>query len=136
MIDDIQALKVLVSSIILPSVCIIGLVTNSINFVIFAERRRIGLRNRRHQYFQRDSLAEFFYLLACLGYFVLKTKVLANFHFTFFTAIYEKYVYMYFASVLACFMLFLRLYISIRRLLIILNTGIYLQTIRFYKTQL
>ena len=126
---SILVVKELIWTFVLPSICLIGLVTNSINFFIFSERKQMGLRNRMHQYFQIDSISEFFYLLICLVYYLLKSRVLSAYHFSYFFVIYEKYFFLYLASVLACFMLLLRLYISIRRLLITLNTGAYLQTI-------
>jgi hypothetical protein len=130
---DILVVKELVWTLVIPTICLIGIVTNLINFYIFAERKKMGLRNRMHQYFQIDSITELFYLLICLVFYLLKSKVLSVFHFTYFFVIYEKYFFVYMTSVLACFLLFLRLYISIRRLLITLNAGIYLQTIRLRK---
>lgn len=118
---------------VLPFICSFGLLTNFINFYVFSERRRMGIRNRIHQYFQIDSIAEFTYLLICLIYFILKSKHLSFIHFSYPVAFYEKYLYFYFASVLGFFMIFLRLFVSIRRLMIVLNKFFFLQSIQLYK---
>ena len=118
---------------VLPFICACGLVANSINFLIFSERKRLGVRNKMHQYLQVDSLVEFIYLLISLFYFVLKSNHFAAFHSSYAVVFFEKYFFLYFTTSLAIFMVLLRLFVSIRRLLIVFNTGAYLQGIHLYR---
>ena len=133
---SIYQLKELVWTYFLPLMCLFGMLTNSINYKVFSQRRKMYLRNRMHQYFQFDSAVEFVYLLICLIYFILKSKYFPLLRYHYIVVCYEKYVYFYLATSLAFLMIFLRVFISVKRFLIATHSGIFLKTVHFYKVVL
>ena len=130
--SNILVIKDLTWSFILPLICSFGLVANTVNYMVFSERRRLNQRNRMHQYFQFDSLAEFAYLFICLVNFILNSSYSTCIKSNYYVIFYTKYFYLYLSSVLACFIILLRMFISVRRLLIIWNIGLFHLSKRFF----
>ena len=130
---DPNVLKQIIWTYCLPTICLFGIITNSISFYVFTKCRKVCLKNRIYQYLQMDSLVELFYLLICLIFFVLKLQIFSSIHNNYYVIIYEKYFFVHLASSLACYMIFLRIFISLRRLMRILNSSSTLGNSSFYK---
>ena len=132
-LQAVFALKGFIWAYVLPIICLFGIVTNAINIYVFSKQRRKNLRNRMHQYFHLDSIVELVYLIIGLVYFILRTEQFRHLRNSYLTVLYEKFMFYYFSTSLAFFTIFLRVFISIKRLLIALNTGVFIQTIHFYQ---
>ena len=77
-----------------------------------------------HVYFLIDSVVESCYLSIGFFYFILKLKCIANSRFSYWVVLYERYIYLYTATSLAFFMIFLKIFISIKRFLVVFNRPI------------
>ena len=104
---------------ILPSVCLIGIVTNIINIIVFSQRKK--LQNSIYRYFQWHSIFDLVYLSLCLVRFILKTEAFGDTKSSLWVQIYDVYVYAYITSSLAISMILIELIIATKRLLIIMN---------------
>ena len=112
--------KSFVWTYILPSICTLGLFTNTLNVVVFSRRK--ALKNPIYKYFLFHSAAELVYLGACLGYYVVNLDIFQPVHQTWFAKAYEVYCYRYLSSSVAVLLILIELTISIKRLHIITNT--------------
>ena len=109
----------LVWSYVLPSICLFGILTNSINIFIFKNK---DLKSSMYKYFLLHSIAELCYLLICFVYFCLNSIFLpVDVKNTYPVKLFEMYAYHYLTTVMALYMISIELTISIKRLFIVLN---------------
>ena len=111
---DLLSMKKFVWTWVLPMLSIFGISSNAINIFVLSVNKT-KTKNRLHTYLRIDSIVEFCYLIIVFVHFVLK---IINPQDNYYTVLYEKYLYNYVASSLAFFMLFIKLFITIKRLLI------------------
>ena len=123
---DLFLVKRLVWTWLLPFLCLFGIGANVINIFIFSIEKGHS-KNRLHAYLRIDSLVECCYLVIGLVHFVLK---IINPDANYYIIAYDKYFYNYLASSLAFFMLFIKLFITIKRLLITCNHRIRLKAFK------
>ena len=111
--------KQFVFKFILPSLCLIGVLTNTINVIVFS--RRTHLKNVIYRYLFCHSLVDLLYLFFCLVRFIVKLDCFSDIYLSFWVQVYEAYIYRYFTACLAAFMMLMELIIAFKRLLIIMN---------------
>lgn len=118
-LSDVYQVKKFVWTFILPNLCLIGLLTNSINVVVFSQRSK--LKNSIYRYFQWHSMVDIVYLTICLVRLIINLEAFKSVHCLYWTKIFEAYVYRYVTASLAMFMIFIELIIAAKRLLMIMN---------------
>ena len=116
---DLPTVKRFVWTFILPSLCLFGIVTNTINFVVFKQRKK--LKNIIYRYLLWHSVADIVYLSVCFIRFIIKLDIFSSIHLSYWAQMFEVYAYIYIAGSLAVQMIFIELLIAIKRLLIIMN---------------
>ena len=117
--EDILVVKDFIWKYILPSVCSVGLITNSANVFIFSQRKK--LKNSIYKYFLLHSIIDLIYLTLCLGRFIIKMELISGVVSSYEVQLYEVYIYIFFTSSLALTMVLIQLPIATKRLLIIMN---------------
>lgn len=130
MMLELVQLKELVWALVLPLICTFGLVSNTMNIMVFLQNR--GMSNRMHKYFMMDSALELVYLLIGLVQFVQRSVLIPQHSQYFYVYVYEKYVYFFIGTSLAYSMIFLKLFISIKRLLLIYSSNLCQKHINIY----
>ena len=118
--ENLVEIKEFIWTYILPPLCFIGLFTNAINVLVFAQKKK--LKNSIYKYFLCHSVVDLVYLFFCFVRFLLKLDHLS--YFTYWPQLYEILVYGYFTSALAMMMVFIQLIIAIKRLLIVVNINL------------
>ena len=125
---EIQDVKAFVWTWVLPMICLYGLCMNFINILVFSAKRSNNSKNRLHTYLFIDSTVEFVYLFIGLAHFMLRHS---SYKESYYVVTYEKLFYNYLASSLAFFMLFTKLFISLKRIIIVCNRKIrYLRMVK------
>jgi hypothetical protein len=100
----------------LPSVCLFGSMTNFLSILVFVS---LKCKEKLYQLFLISSVNNLLYLTLCGFVFLFKCQHLCSFSGSFFSGIYEIYVYFYLTSAMALFNSFIEILISLERYLII-----------------
>ena len=104
---------------VLPSICLLGVITNLLNVFIFSHQ--LKSKNKIYRYFLVHSILDLVYVLFSLIFFMLKACLAGSYHFHYWAVFYEYLFYLLFTTILAIYMVLIELLISIKRLLLVLN---------------
>ena len=118
----VLATKAFVWTYMIPVLCVLGLLTNSINALVFSQRKK--LKNSIYRYFIWHSIADLVYLSLCFVRFILHLERFKYLQASFYFLLYEFVVYVYFTSCLAILMILIELLIAAKRLLIVTNINL------------
>ena len=105
----------------LPYMCLIGIITNSINIVIFKNRTKLW--NPIYKYMLVHSVGDLCFLSGAFVYFFSKHTFIYQYY-SYFWKFFEFYLYMVIMTPLTMFIVLIELSISIKRLLIVTNYNI------------
>ena len=111
--------KQFVSTFILPSLCAIGIVTNSVSAYILSNRNQ--LKNQIYRYFCLLSVVELVYLSLCFIFHIIKLRIFKHIQYSFWVQTFQLYGYWCLSTSAAILIILLELIISTKRLLIIMN---------------
>ena len=105
---------------VLPLICLMALIANLINIRVFIELRHL---NKSYKYMLCKSIANALYLFICSFVFLVKCGHNCSLTFprNYYIKLYELYLFIYFASVLALIDLFMEIMIILQRLFLIIN---------------
>lgn len=123
---NLFAYKLFIWRFILPPICMVGILTNIVNVVVFSNK---SLKNSIYKFMFVHSIADLAYLTISFFYFFVKYTLLNNYYSseTFLMNLYDLYAYTTLATILAMFMLIIEMLVSIKRLLIVSNINLTLK---------
>ena len=103
---------------VLPSICAIGIVTNIINIVVFAERKLLSNKNKNlmEKYMFINSITDLVFLFIEFFLVIIRCGNLCPLGYEFSSKIYELYVYLFVGYTIISFQLLLDISVSLNRL--------------------
>ena len=111
----IQEARGFVWAFVLPGLCLSGSLAGLLNVAVFCHRR-MRLANKTHVYLLLFSVVELAYLMLSLVHYAARAERFARHHGAFALVVYEKYLFNYGTTVLAFYMIFVELVVSVKRL--------------------
>ena len=115
MVANIHEIKEFVWIYVLPMLTLLGITTNLLNIVIFS-RPRMRLISGTHVYLMTYSIVEFVYMVLCFIHYASHTKFLSFIHYRYGFVFYQLFFFNFMTTVLAYFMMFIKIAISIKQL--------------------
>ena len=116
-------LQVVVWHYILPLICFIGVLTNIVNIVVYSNQSQ--LKNSIYRYMLLHSICALFHVFISFLYFFNKNDILGMGYFkkrSYFYKFFEMYFFISITTLLSLFLILVELTISLKRMLIVLNT--------------
>ena len=115
---DLNRIRDIWWTFILPSICIFGICANMINIIILAKLRK---KNSTYRLMLYNSISNLLYSFVCAFVFMMRCGNLCPFQNTWIACVYEKYFYFYFSGVLGMFNVLIEIIIAIQRYFIAAN---------------
>lgn len=116
---QVELAKSFVSKYIIPCICLFGMLTNSINLIMFSNKK--SFKNKLYRYLQAHSAIDFVYLTISFLFFIFKLEVFSRFNKSYSFKALEMIVFFYATSSLAITMILIEIIVAFKRVFITLN---------------